>query len=134
MRAARDHSGLSQQQFAVELGYTRSGVGHWESGRRLPSRRDQLAISKVTGYPMPGSPLAQALAAGGPAGEMRHVTAARWELAFEDINELRAELAQQLLATIRSLADDAQRNQRLEAENAVLRARVGKPWRPVGGG
>lgn len=133
MKAARSHGRMSQMRLAEALQLTKSAVGGWESGRRAPTFVDQLAVSKVTGYPMPGPALERAIARGDVADALHHVTAARWDLAHDDINDLQPELAHQILTTIKLLADEARRNHRLEAEVAVLRARLGRPGRPVGG-
>jgi transcriptional regulator with XRE-family HTH domain len=42
-RAAR----LSQAEVAAELGVARSAVGHWESGRSIPSAEHALAYGRL---------------------------------------------------------------------------------------
>lgn len=46
IRALRLETGLTQEQFAAQLGVTHSSVGRWENGRSKPS---PLAMQKVEG-------------------------------------------------------------------------------------
>lgn len=131
VRVARGFGGMTQHELARALQYTRSGVAGWESGRRQPGFRDQLAVSKVTGYPMPESTSEKWRATSELPDDPRAVNAARWMLAFDDIKELRADLARQILDTLKTLAEEARRSQMLESENAVLRAQYGSPSRPM---
>lgn len=63
VRAARKHKGLSLQQLGDALGRKRATVGHWETGTNEPSYTQMLAISELTGYPMPNVMPADPLAA-----------------------------------------------------------------------
>lgn len=63
VRAARKHAGLSGEalgaKLALELrttrGNTKGNISHWELGKHLPSLAQMLAISKITGFPLPAS-------------------------------------------------------------------------------
>ena len=47
IRKAREDAGMSQQQFADELGVDRKTVGNWEADRNQPRYRDLMLISSV---------------------------------------------------------------------------------------
>ena len=47
IRKAREDAGMSQQQFAEELGVDRKTVGNWEADRNQPRYRDLMLISSV---------------------------------------------------------------------------------------
>jgi transcriptional regulator with XRE-family HTH domain len=47
IRKAREDAGMSQQQFADELGIDRKTVGNWEADRNQPRYRDLMLISSV---------------------------------------------------------------------------------------
>lgn len=47
IRKVRDDLGLSQQQFADQLGVDRKTVSNWESEKNRPRRRDLMMISSV---------------------------------------------------------------------------------------
>lgn len=63
VRTARKHAGLSGEalgaKLALELrttrGNTKGNISHWELGKHQPSLAQMLAISKITGYPLPAS-------------------------------------------------------------------------------
>lgn len=63
VRAARKSAGLSGEglgaRLALELrtsrGNTKGNISHWELGKHQPSLAQLLAISKITGYPLPSS-------------------------------------------------------------------------------
>ncbi len=50
---ARKHAGLTLAELGEKLDRTKANVGHWESGKHLPSYAQVKAISVATGYPMP---------------------------------------------------------------------------------
>jgi transcriptional regulator with XRE-family HTH domain len=47
IRKAREDAGMSQQQFADELGVDRKTVGNWEADRNQPRYRDLMLVSSV---------------------------------------------------------------------------------------
>ena len=47
IRKVREDLGLSQQQFADQLGVDRKTVGNWEADRNQPRYRDLMMISSV---------------------------------------------------------------------------------------
>lgn len=63
VRAARKSAGLSGEalggKLALELrttrGNTKGNISHWELGKHEPSLAQLLAISKITGHPLPAS-------------------------------------------------------------------------------
>ena len=63
VRAARKSAGLSGEalgrELALELrttrGNTKGNISHWELGKHQPSLSQLLAISKITGHPLPAS-------------------------------------------------------------------------------
>lgn len=67
VRAARKQAKLSGEalgaKLALELrterGNTKGNISHWELGKHLPSIGQLVAISKITGYPLPPSILTQ---------------------------------------------------------------------------
>ena len=54
IRAARQHSGLSQRALAHALGVTPGAVGHWETGRTTPSARHLLELAGRIGLDLAG--------------------------------------------------------------------------------
>jgi transcriptional regulator with XRE-family HTH domain len=50
LRAARETTGLRQQQFADRLGWHQTKVARFENGRRLPSEADLAAWAQATGH------------------------------------------------------------------------------------
>jgi transcriptional regulator with XRE-family HTH domain len=57
VRNLRDHLGLTQEQFAQELGVSFSTVNVWENGKREPLpflRRRLLEMAKEAGLPSGG--------------------------------------------------------------------------------
>lgn len=65
VRAARKAAKLSGEalgaKLALELrtarGNTKGNISHWELGKHLPSIAQLIAVSKITGYPLPPSVL-----------------------------------------------------------------------------
>jgi transcriptional regulator with XRE-family HTH domain len=63
VRSARKSAGLSGEalgaKLALELrtarGNTKGNISHWELGKHLPSIAQLVAVSKITGYPLPPS-------------------------------------------------------------------------------
>lgn len=63
VRSARKSAGLSGEalgrELALELrttrGNTKGNISHWELGKHQPSLSQLLAISKITGHPLPAS-------------------------------------------------------------------------------
>lgn len=63
VRAARKSAGLSGEalgrELALELrttrGNTKGNISHWELGKHQPNLSQLLAISKITGHPLPAS-------------------------------------------------------------------------------
>lgn len=61
VRAAREHAQLSGEQLGIKLalelgterGNTKANISHWEKERHQPSTLQMLAISKITGLPLP---------------------------------------------------------------------------------
>jgi transcriptional regulator with XRE-family HTH domain len=54
VRELRDHLGLTQEQFAQEIGVSFSTVNVWENGKRAPLpflRRRLLEMAKAAGIP-----------------------------------------------------------------------------------
>lgn len=47
LKALRARAGLSQSQLARQLGVSTQTVKHWEQGRRAPSRRHQLELTRL---------------------------------------------------------------------------------------
>lgn len=46
-RAARDAAKITQDEMASALGASRSAVGHWETGKRVPSSVHALAYGRL---------------------------------------------------------------------------------------
>lgn len=101
VRTARKHAKLSGEalgaKLALELrtsrGNTKGNISHWELGKHLPSIAQLVAISKITGYPLPPSVMAKGFGADDFADQIKdqvsaapgyeyffsHITAALYE-------------------------------------------------------
>jgi len=53
VKAARAKAGLTLEQLGDLVGRTKANVGHWEKGKHSPSYAQMIAISRVTGHPLP---------------------------------------------------------------------------------
>ena len=53
VKAARAKAGLTLEQLGDLVGRTKSNVAQWEKGKHSPSYAQMLALSKVTGHPLP---------------------------------------------------------------------------------
>lgn len=52
LKAARVNSGLTQKEFAKELGVSNTTVNNWENGDTEPSLSQLREISRLSGIPM----------------------------------------------------------------------------------
>ena len=57
IRAYREHQGLTQAQFAHQIGVTQGLIGHYESGRKLPSAKAAIRIEQATRGGLPRATL-----------------------------------------------------------------------------
>lgn len=85
VRAARKTAGLSGEalgaKLALELrttrGNTKGNISHWELGKHQPSISQLIAVSKITGQPLPPSVLEKSASEGDfAAGVLEQVPAA----------------------------------------------------------
>lgn len=53
IKAARQLKGWNQTQLGDVVGRTKGNIGHWETGKHMPSLEQIAAISVATGFPMP---------------------------------------------------------------------------------
>jgi transcriptional regulator with XRE-family HTH domain len=49
MRAARERAGKTQEQLAVELGFTQVQIAKWEAGKALPTTKDIRRVARAYG-------------------------------------------------------------------------------------
>lgn len=101
VRAARKHAGLSGEalgaKLALELrttrGNTKGNISHWELGKHQPSLAQMLAISKITGHPLPASveENVDATRSAGAGDKVRLAPAPGYEYFLNHINTALAE-------------------------------------------
>lgn len=63
VRSARKHADMSQEELGAKLalelrserGFTKANISHWETQKHSPNLEQLLAVSKITGVPLPDS-------------------------------------------------------------------------------
>lgn len=117
VRTARKSAGLSGEalggKLALELrttrGNSKGNISHWELGKHEPSVVQLLAISKITGYPLPTT-VAQHVEAGAqhdPLAKLRVAAAPGYEVFLSHISTALAErdVPPHIQSTIMTLLD-----------------------------
>lgn len=110
VRAARDHAELSGEQLGIRLalelgterGNTKANISHWEMERHQPSMLQVLAISKITGLPLPDEFSDYLAVPTKTAAEIPNTRSADiYALSWHSIDEM------EILTQYRQLTDDA---------------------------